>query len=179
MTNYYECTKTANLFICEPNKGMLIDDQPHQISLHRRATTTYVHGMFLLHATVSSMSPRPKTLLILTFPVLSFTNATQTVSRVVSPREYATQTHLQHLAIVFSLPNYVFQPGKMAEQPVQCTDCPKLLTPQKTWSDRNGNQGRLHVSVSILCAPFFHRLFLSFSVQRNQEMTTHPVLLFC
>jgi len=143
MTNYYECTKTANLFICEPNKGMLIDDQPHQISLHRRATTTYVHGMFLLHATVSSMSPRPKTLLILTFPVLSFTNTTQTVSRVVSPREYATQTHLQHLAIVFSLPNYVFQPGKMAEQPVQCTDCPKLLTPQKTWSDRNGNQGRL------------------------------------
>lgn len=32
----------------------------------------------------------------------------------------------------------------MAEQPVKCGDCPKLVTPQKTWSDRNGNQGRLY-----------------------------------
>ena len=92
------------------------------------------------------------------------------------PQEYVTHTHLQHLAIQYLLPNNVFQPRKLAEQPIQCTNCPKLLTPQKTWSNCNGNQGRFYVSMTIHIIPSFTSLiFVLFSAK---ELVNNPTCHF-
>ena len=65
----------------------------------------------------------------------------------------------------------------MAEQPqaVKCGDCPKLVTPQKTWSDRNGNQGRFYVMVSIMifCIPRSLLLIFVFCSKGTTERP-HP-----
>lgn len=61
---------------------------------------------------------------------------------------------------------------------VQCHDCSKLLTPKPTFSDRNGNQGRLYVAVSqIAFLTFFHWYHASYSkVQRNCRMASCSVV---
>ena len=68
----------------------------------------------------------------------------------------------------------------MDEQPVKCGDCPKLVTPQKTWSDRNGNQGRLYVMVSIFPLPrflFLISVFCSAKELQNDHIPSGSVSL--
>jgi hypothetical protein len=67
----------------------------------------------------------------------------------------------------------------MAEQPVKCGDCPKLVTPQTTWSDRNGNKGRLYVMVRVFSVPRLCYLYLSFSAKelRNNHIPSGSALL--
>ena len=67
----------------------------------------------------------------------------------------------------------------MAEQSVKCGDCPKLVTPQTTWSDCNGNKGRLYVMVRVFSAPRLCYLYLSCSAKelRNDHIPSGSVLL--
>jgi hypothetical protein len=79
-------------------------------------------------------------------PVISYPNPFTAPRHSISATYYGTTYY--YLCISSSA-------WKMAEQPIKCADCPKLVTPQKTWSDRNGNQGRLYVMVNIFRVPCF------------------------
>jgi hypothetical protein len=88
----------------------------------------------------------------------------------------ATQILLQVLTILLisiSVLWYYVLYSKMAEQPIKCGVCPKLVTPQKTWSDRNGNQGKLYVMVSIFWVPRFSLLISFFKCKGTTEQP-HP-----